>query len=196
MMPNLLYPLRKGNDASLRRRVPRDHSTERGAALVELSIVALLLATVALGTLELGMAWSDAQLVNQAARSGARVAAQLSDDADADEHVVDAVEAGLGRLAVNPIRIVVYDAGATDGSMHNSCLRLSFPGNRHCSIYDEQHLTTFSQGNWPPSRRTSSIDSAVYVGVEVAVERPMFTGLLGSGAMTITETAVMRVEAR
>lgn len=181
----------------LHRRSSQRHQApphERGAALVELSIVALILTSIAAGTLEIGLAWSDAQLVTQAARSGARVAAQVGDDPNADQYILDAVEAALGDLAGEPAQIKIYNAEAADGAMHVSCETASHPGNTRCSIYDESHFVTFAQGSWNPSARDSTIAQGAYIGIEITVDRPLATQFLGTGTMAISETAVMRIE--
>lgn len=169
-------------------------SSERGAALVELSIVAMMLIGIAAGTLEIGLAWSDAQLVTQAARSGARVAAQVGADPNADQYILDAVEAALGDLAGEPVDVVIYNAEAADGSMHVSCDGAKHPGNTRCSVYDQTHFTSFAQGGWNPTSRDSTIAAGGYIGIQVSVDRPMATSMLGTGTMDITETAVMRIE--
>ncbi len=161
---------------------------------MELSIVALMLVAIAAGTFEIGLAWSDAQLVTQAARSGARVAAQVGDDPNADQYILDAIEAALGDLAAEPVDVVIYNAEASDGTMHISCDGAGHPGNNRCSVYDETHFTSFVQGNWSPASRDSTITTGAYIGIQVSVDRPLATNILGTGTMDITETAVMRIE--
>lgn len=177
-----------------KRRGPTPGHRERGAALVELSIVAIILVVIGAGTLEIGLAWSDAQLVTQASRSGARVAAQVGDDPNADQYILDAVEAALGDLNSEPVRVTIYNAEAADGTMHVSCVGASHPGNTRCSVYDESHFAAFSQGNWNPTSRDSTITTGAYIGIEVSVDRPLATTILGTGTMNITETSIMRIE--
>lgn len=168
---------------------------ERGAAMVEFSLVAMLLVTLGIGTYEMGMAWNDAQLVTQAARSGARVAAQLGDDAQTDQRVVEAIDAALGNLDSGLVRIVIFDAGAGDGSMPTNCLNANHPGRTgQCSVYHLTHLTTFSQGSWDPTSRNDELTNADYVGVAIEIDRPLMTGFFGVTPLRITDTAVMRIE--
>jgi Flp pilus assembly protein TadG len=162
---------------------------------VEFSLVASLLMTMAIGTYELGMAWNDAQLVTQAARSGARVAAQLGSDAQTDQRVLEAIEAGVGNLEPNLVKIVIFDAAATDGQMSASCETASDPGTAgQCSVYTRTHFTTFVQGSWLPSTRNDEINNADYVGIYVEIDRPFLSGFLGQTSLTITDQAVMRIE--
>lgn len=172
---------------------------ERGAALVEFSLVAIVLLTLAIGTFEMGMAWSDSQLITQAARTGARSAAQLGTNSAADSFSVESIEAALGDLRDGVTRIVVYDASAADGSMPAACESASPPGIAgSCSIYDVTDFGTYGSwvdGAWAPSGRDNSFDNADYVGVRVEVDRPYMTGLFGAGAMfNMSDTAVMRIE--
>ncbi len=178
-----------------RSRFHRRLTDDRGAALIEFSLVTLLLATIGLGTFELGTAWSDSQLVTQAARSGARVAAQMSDDPNADVRIVEAIEAALGDLTTADVRIVIYDAAAPDGAMDGPCVPANPPGkNGKCSVYDESHFTTFSQGSWDPGDRTTDLLNPVYIGVLVEVQRPSLTGLFSPLTFDMHDTAVMRAE--
>ena len=170
---------------------------ERGAALVEFSLVAMLVMSLSIGTYEMGMAWNDSQLVTQAARSGARVAAQLGSDAQSDQRVLEAVDAALGGLDAGLVKVVIYDAGAVDGEMAPSCETANHPGqNGSCSVYHLVHLTTFNQGSWDPTVRNDELFNADYVGVQIEIDRPLMTGFFGSAPLTITDTAVMRIEPR
>ncbi len=181
---------RRSNGGSDRRRL-----RERGAALVEFSLVSSLLVILGVGTYEMGMAWNDAQLVTQAARSGARVAAQLGPDAQTDQRVVEAIDAALGDIDPGLVRIVVFDAGAPDGAMSPACQSATHPGrNGQCSVYEFSHLTSFSQGSWLPSSRDDELTNADYIGVAVEVDRPLMTGFFGVTPLRMTDTAVMRIE--
>ncbi len=176
---------------------PGRRPKERGAALVEFSLVASLLMTLAIGTYEFGMAWDDAQLVTQAARSGARVAAQLGSDAQTDQRVVEAVEAALGDLEPGLVRITIFDGSAADGQMHNSCDGKSHPGvGGRCSVYHQNHISSFVQGAWDPTSRSDDPTNPDYVGVYIEIDRPFLSGFFGSNGLTITDQAVMRIEPR
>ncbi len=171
---------------------------ERGAAMVEFAIIAMVLLTLAIGAFEMGMAWSDSQLVTQAARTGARSASQLGTNAAADSFSVESIEAALGSLGGNVTRIVVFEANAADGSMPAACETASPPGIAgSCSIYDGTDFGTYASwvdGSWTPSARQNSFDNADFVGVTVEVERPYMTGLFGSTVFNMSDTAVMRIE--
>lgn len=180
-----------------RRRRPADDE-ERGAVLVEFALVASLLLTLAFGTFEMGMAWSDSQLVTQAARTGARSATQLGTNAAADSFSVEAIEAALGDLKDNVTRIVIYEANDADGDMPAVCESASPPGIAgSCSIYDQSDFGTYGawgDGAWDTSDRVNTSENADYVGVRVEVARPYITGFFGGSTLNITDTTVMRIE--
>ncbi len=189
-MANIRYRDRRRPGGPGLRRI-----TERGAAMVEFSLVSMLLLTLATGTYEIGMAYNDAQLVTQAARSGARVASQLGSDSQSDQRVLEAVEAALGNLDNGLVRVVIYDAGNADGSMATSCENASHPGRSgRCSVYDANHFAGFSQGSWLPSSRADELTNADYVGVAIEVDRPLMTGFFGTSPLRISDSAVMRIE--
>jgi hypothetical protein len=176
----------------------RSLDDDRGAALVELAIVATLLFTLVFGVFETGMAWSDSQLVTQAARSGARSVSQLGVNAEADSFAIQSVEAALGSLTGDVTRIVIFDAGATDGSMPPACETASPPGvTGLCSVYDQTSFGTYgswTDGSWAPSSRDNTLDDGDHVGVFVEIDRPLLTGFLNDAGFTIADTTVMKIE--
>lgn len=182
-----------------RRRPTRGRATgERGGAMVEFAIMATVLLTLAFGTFEMGMGWSDGQLVTQASRSGARSVTQLGVNTAADSFAVESIEAALGDLADDVDRIVIYDAAAADGSMPPACQAAAPPGVAGlCSVYDGTDFGTYASwvdGSWPPADRNNTLSSGDYVGVTIEVERPYITGFLGTSTFNISDTTVMRVE--
>lgn len=171
---------------------------ERGAALVEFAIVGIVFLTLAFGTFEMGLGWSDSQLVTQAARSGARAASQLGQNSAADSFSVEAIEAALGSLGDDMTRIVIFDAAAADGSMPSACETAGPPGIAgSCSVYDQNDFGTYgawTDGAWTPASRDDSFSNADYVGVTVEVARPYVTGFFSGSTFNISDTTVMRVE--
>jgi hypothetical protein len=178
----------------------RSSEKERGAALVEFAIIATVFLTLAFGAFEMGLAWSDSQLVTQAARTGARVATQLGTDGAADSFSVESIEAALGDLSDDVTRIVIFDASAADGSMPGACVGVGPPGIAgSCSVYDKNDFGNYgawNDGAWLPSTRNNTFDNADYVGVAVEVSRPYVTGFFSGQTFNISDTTVMRVEPR
>lgn len=181
-----------------RTRRCRRAGNEDGAALVEFAIMATVLLTLVFGTFETGMAWSDSQLVTQAARAGARSVSQLGVNAQADSFAVQSIEAALGDLSGDVTRIVIYDAAAADGTMPASCAAAAPPGVAgQCSIYDASHFGTYgswTDGSWPPGDRNNGLATGHYLGVSVEIDRPFITGFLDGTGFTITDTTVMKIE--
>ncbi|MGI9598795.1 MAG: TadE/TadG family type IV pilus assembly protein [Acidimicrobiales bacterium] len=183
-----------------RRRARRrsGRGDERGAAMVEFAIIATVFLMLAFGTFEMGTAWSDSQLVTQAARTGARTATQLGQNAAADSFSVESIEAALGDLDDDVTRIVIFDAGAADGAMPPARVAASPPGIvGSCSIYDKNDFGTYGawvDGAWLPSARDDSFSGADYVGVSIDVARPYVTGFFSGSTFNITDTTVMRIE--
>lgn len=175
--------------------MPRPGGDDNGAALVEFALVATLLTTLVFGTFEIGMAWRDAQMVTQSTRAAARTATQLGIHPDADRAAIDAVEAGLGDLRGDLDRIVIYRASTSDGAVPSACLTVGPPGVPGiCSVYTASAFDTFSPGAWLPTVRNNTDSSADYVGVYVAIERQLLTGLLDRDTFLIADRAVMRME--
>ena len=171
---------------------------ERGSAMVEFAIIATFLMILVFGVFETGMAWSDSQLVTQAARTGARSVSQLGTDAEADSFAVQSIEAALGGLSGDVTRIVIYDASATDGQMSAACAGASPPGIAgQCSIYDQTDFGTYASwvdGAWAPADRDNTLATGDHLGVLVEIDRPMLTGFLGGTGFTIADTTVMKIE--
>ncbi|MGH1491422.1 MAG: TadE/TadG family type IV pilus assembly protein [Acidimicrobiales bacterium] len=185
---------------SLRITRRKTGRSERGAALVEFAIIATVFLSLAFGTFEMGLAWSDSQLVTQAARTGARAAAQLGKDSAADSFSVESIEAALGKLDDDVTRIVIFDAGATDGSMPAACVTAGPPGIAgSCSVYDKNDFGTYgawNDGAWLPSARNDTFDNADHIGVAIEVDRPYVTGFFSGSTFAISDTTVMRIEPR
>ncbi len=186
---------------------------QRGGVLVEVTIVIPLLVFLVLGTLELGLAFSDSQVVTQGARNGARTVSQMSNNPVADHEALLSVVAAFGPGDITLQRVTIFDAGP-DGERPASCLG-STPVNsgENCNIYTQAQLTTAElsdpskwgcgsgtyDDNWCPSvaaDRNPTQTNATWIGVHVVATRQWQTGFFGNGTQTITETAVMRMEPR
>ena len=208
-MTHRLTPQAAGRSRT-RRWFPR--RSERGAVLVEFTLVGTLLITLAIGVLEIGAAWSDYQSLTQASRSGARVASQLGTDASADAEALLAIEASLGDLASDVTRVVIFEADA-NGAMPALCAGATWPynGSGRCNVYDDSAISMVGtsgiygvsgdsncgsyDANWcSVTDRADDLTNATYVGVQVEVERSYLSGLFGGGTHVITEATVMRVE--
>jgi hypothetical protein len=182
---------------------------ERGAALVEMVLIVPVLLTLALGVAEFGLGWKDSLTVSNAMRAGARVGSSAANARTADYEVLQAVEAALESIPNDAIeQIVIYEANGPDGVIPTDCADGN-PGPT-CNVYVAADLdrpdTDFAGGtcaasspdwNWCPTDRLAR-QSGVggppdYLGVWIRIRHDFVTGFFG-GSMTITDSAVMRLE--
>jgi hypothetical protein len=101
----------------------RRKRNERGAILVELTIVVPLLMTLILGAAETGLTWKLGVQVASAARSGARTGAKMGASQYADHDILVSVASGLSNVSLTDVELVViYNASAPDGDVPPACL--------------------------------------------------------------------------
>lgn len=188
----------------------RPEGGDRGAVLVEFALVSTFLVTLVIGVLEIGSAWSDYQSLNQASRSGARVASQVGVAGEADSEALLAIESALGPLEDKVTRIVVYEADI-NGAMPTACetATVGYTGAANCNVYDASSLANLAiptwwgsggscgtaDGNWcAATERNGDLTTSTFVGVQIEVERTYLTGLFGGGTHQLSEATVMRIE--
>ena len=105
----------------MRRRV-RVEGRERGAAIVELVLIAPVLLLLAVGIAEFGLGWKDSLTVSNAMRAGARVGSAAANTRTADYEVLQGVRSALSSLPTGAIeRIVIYKANGPDGEISSTC---------------------------------------------------------------------------
>lgn len=191
--------------------------SERGSVMVEVTLVIPLLTFLVVGTLELGLAWSDAQVVTQGARSGARTISQMSTSELADQQGLLAITATFGQQDIELQQVTIFESGP-NGERPAGCLgSVPVSSGESCNIYvgsqltlatlndvtkwgcDQSGRTGTHDDNWCPStssNRDADQSSATWIGVHVIGTRTWKTGFFGQGTQTISETAVMRMEPR
>ena len=182
--------------------------------MVEFAIVVPLVALFVFGLIELGMAWRDTLTVNTAARSGARIASNLGNERLADWETISAVQAALADIDGTDIQaVIIYDAAAADGQIPSTCLSgggTSVLGS--CNHYSPAQLQTLVEGDfatsgsicsagspdrfWCPLDRSTTQGSLDHVGIYIRIEYDSQTDILPWEALTIDDSAVMRVEPR
>lgn len=195
-------------------RPTRTRKRERGAAFVELAIVAPLFIALSLGVFEIVVAWGHSQTVVEAARGAARTATQTGQAEQADQVALRSIKATFDDDWVDVQRVVVYEATSADGSPPAGCVAsgvTTSPGGINCNVYISADLgdvlndTRFYNGpdcgsgqssNWCPTQRDNELDGAQWVGVWVEFEQPWLTGMFSVGTYTIVESTVMRMEPR
>ncbi len=194
------------------RAAARPGARERGAVLVELSIVSVFLLTLFAGTYDYGLAWRTGLTANEAARTGARVGSARGPELDADFSALSGVKAALtssGKLD-EVERVVIFKASGTDGDVPDACKDGTggacqvIDGDDFRTDWDE--ATTFAdatdgsgcldvssvKGYCPAGRENNQAD-AEYYGVWVKLRHEFEFSLLGDHA-DVTRTAVMRLE--
>lgn len=186
---------------------------ERGAALVELALVAPILVLLTLSVWEFGVVWLRSQDVVSASQAATRTVSQASTDESADQAAIRAALAALGPESSRIDRIVIFNAQA-DGSAPAACIdptATSSPASAECNIYfqadfanveNDAHFSTGAgcgtgaSANWCPSTRDNSISTGDWVGVLIRYDGVYQSGLFRADGYTINETSVMRVEPR
>jgi Flp pilus assembly protein TadG len=175
------------------RTSPVSRNSERGASLVEFSLVLPILLLIVFGVLEMGMAFGATITVGSAAQEGARVASFKGNDLDAD---CVALESTIGELGdrvqqVTMIRIYRVDSSGNREPLKTNTYTYSGVGDiTDCTKWNGTVL-------WPATSRhvtvgTTSLD---VLGVEVVsthtwvTQFPPFTG-----AITVDEATIVRLE--
>ena len=196
----------------LRRRDPNE-VRQKGAVLVELTLIVPVLVTIVLGMFEIGMAWGASQTVVQASRSGARTVSQLGQYGYADQEALRAVLSSFGN-DVNQVRrvsVYLYDDSQPDG-VPTTCTDGS--GNpasgTGCNSYGPADFVEVANAShfaasdtscgsgasaaWCPTVRSDSQTTATLVGVEVEYAHTPVSGFFGLGDRIMTQRIVMKVE--
>lgn len=189
-------------------RFQRRQDRERGASLLEFTLVAPILLLLTFGTFEFGMFFKDYLSVANTTRAGARVGSAAGSGADADYQILQAVKAAAAALpgGANAIeQISIYKSTSTAGGPTTTCQTTSSAGDK-CNVYTasafSQPLSRFGCGAgsidfvWCPTTRSDS--QAVgpdYIGVWVKTTHGFVTKMFGTSRV-IADHVVMRIEPR
>lgn len=192
----------------------RKRNRERGAVLVELTMVVPILMTLVLGMFEVGMAWSASQSVVQASRSGARTVSQLGTYAYADQEALRAVLSTFGDDLdqVRRVSIYLYDdtqpngvplscgtsAAPSSGSGCNSYVASDFDDVTAANYFAVSDTSCGSAASaaWCPTVRSDSQSTATLIGVEVEFAHKPVSGFFGVSDRILTQRIVMKIEPR
>lgn len=193
-----------------RKAVDHRGRTERGAVLVEMSIVAVFLLTLIAGAYDYGQAWRSSLVVNEAARTGARVGSAQGPNRGADFYALSGLKSALasGGGLEDLQRVVVFRATAS-GKVPEACKTGStsacqvitgtaFRTNWETQPVNSATTTTgclviASSKNWCPTGRDNRQEFAEYYGVWVKTRHDHDFTVFGSGT-DVTRTATMRLE--
>jgi len=190
---------------------PQRASGERGAGLVELSLVALLLFTLLAGTFDYGFGWRSGLAANEGVRTGARVGSSAGRERGADYVALSGMKAALSAsgLLDGVQRVVVFRASSEDGSVPAGCKTGSGP---NCQVIDGNQFRTnwealtvesattdsgclhiASHQAWCPTTRNTAQATAEFYGVWVQVRHDYLFPIIGDDVL-IERSAVMRIE--
>jgi len=184
-----------------------------GLAIVEFAIVAPLLALLAAGIVEFGMAWRDNLTLSSASRSAARVASNLGDNPLSDYEALLTLDAAFASMEHATLEgVLIYDGSATDGNPAASCFdsfgdpQPSATGD--CNYYTAAMIETIGIGNFstgtacgawdwyfcPLTERSVNQNTLSDVGVWVRIQRGWFTQMFPGDGLTMEDRTVMRAE--
>lgn len=194
-----------------RRRGRRAARNERGAVLVEMAVVALLLVTLLAGTFDYGMAWRVGLATNEASRTAARVGSARSAERDADYAALSGAKAALdasGQLD-KVQRVVIFRSLSANGRMPQSCRTGSgtgcqvITGDQFRTAWETRTMDQATHPNgclrvatsrsWCPTSRINAQSSADHYGVWIMLRQDHRFPIMGDG-VDIERTTVMRLE--
>jgi len=184
----------------MRTRTPK-HREERGAALVEFTLVAALLLTILFGIAEFGLAFRDWLTVTSASRAGARVGSAAGQDSAADILVLEAVEAAMGTSDLESVNQVwIFKATGSGGVAGGGTTNKYTRSGTACgwSPCPDPDVAGHSYGGgWVPDSRNVEAGPGTeldLLGVRVVFDHDWLTGFFVDGTSTWIDDAVMRLE--
>jgi hypothetical protein len=201
------------NYAEKARNVKRCRGDE-GAILVEFALFAPMLVVLAMGLLEFGLAFKQANTLRTATRAAARAGSNTfaggGNSSDADLNILLSLKAGVSSIDSDDIvRVVIYRANSSSGDVPATCKGFNpsnglygSPGGANCNVYTGDFLaalgTTWNDGydnGWEPetARDVDSVGGTDFIGVYIATDHALLTGIFGD-SLTMTDNTVMRLE--
>ena len=184
---------------------------ERGAAMVEFTIVLGLLTLIVMGIFEFGAAYSNKLRVETAARAGARVGSNLGSDRMSDYNLLQSVKSVLNDLGLNNVTyVVVFNASATNGAIPSGCGGATPTSTTNkCNVYTGSQLSALTSADFtgttscgvgapdrywcPTSRQTIQHLGPDSIGIWIKANSKTLTSFFGS-PLKLDATAVMRIE--
>jgi hypothetical protein len=169
---------------------------ERGASLVEFSLVLPILFLVLVGIFEIGMAFKSYLTVAYLAREGARLAAFTGTAIDADCTTITSLANQMGPQDLARLdRIEIFKADAAGNPTPGSINTFRFTGADHqnCGHWTQTTpwLSTSRQTEVDPSG-TPPLD---VIGVRIVIIHPWITQFPPFfGNLTVNENTIVRME--
>jgi hypothetical protein len=188
---------------------PVDRRRERGAALVEASLVTGLFLIMVFFVFEMGFLFRDSLTTSNASREAARAASTLGRDPDTDFYTIRTAEHGLEAMGLQSLEVlIVFKASGPGATVPGACLSASQAGlcNRYTAIdfFAEKEDTAgnptgkFGCGTldlyWCPTTREAQASVGPdYVGVYVKTKHSYLTGMFGTQT-DLVATTILRIE--
>lgn len=183
----------------IRRLFKKDK--EKGASLIEASILLPMLILLAVGLSEVGFLVIDYLTVSNAAREGARTGAAAADyddpitGFDADDLILESVEEAACNLKFGELlEVSIFEADA-NGDPVTGSVNVYEPAvsGLQCGV-SANGLVCVNGCPWTPSSRDRIPPVFDVLGVEVVFEHSDVTGFFPFPTITWAETAIMQVE--
>ena len=185
----------------------RRNGHERGAAMVEMAIVAPLMILLVFGILEYGLLFQEKLTIASAASSAARTGATMGTRAEADYAILQALEAGLYDQvdAAVIIQADIFRAdpitGAKTGVLNRYTYMTSNVGCKWspCPDPDAGPVTYGIPSAWgDPAGRDTELDPGGggldVLGVEITYHHSAVTSFIPGVERDFTERALVRLE--
>ena len=189
----------------------RREDGERGAVMVEFALVAMVLVTLAFGTLEYGYGWRSSMNTLTAARAGARSLASSGTDQLADYLALSSIRTNLDSVGMleGLQKVIFYKSTTADGVVPAGCVSGAPGSNDRCNVYSASQVQNLNSSagfnsagcmtaatikTYCPNIRVTAQGTADSIGVWVQAKQKSLTGFFGGAGFTASRTAVMRLE--
>ena len=164
----------------------RDAHKERGAAIVEFALVAVVLFIIIFGLIEGGLLVRARNAVRSAADEGARRGAIAANQESADWQILQQLRV-RGALSSSRINYVVVFAAEDSTDTPNATCLAGIPMTDVCNVYEREEfeLPSSSFGcidanldsNWCPTDRAQDSAAFEYIGVYINASYKGLTGV-------------------
>lgn len=173
---------------------------EKGASLVEASILLPMLILLAIGLSEVGFLVIDYLTVSNSAREGARTGAAAADyvdpitGTDADDLILESVEEAACNLTFGELtEVSIFEVDGNGDPVPGSVNVYEPSGSLACGS-SANSLVCVNGCPWSPASRDRTPPGFDVLGVEVIFEHSDVTGFFPFPTVTWAETAIMQIE--
>lgn len=177
------------------KRFRRRPKSERGAALIEFSLLFMFLMMIALGAFEWGMAFRDTLAVSSATREAARVAGAVGDRVNGDCTILEAAAGALQSIAGNDVEQIWVYQSDTSGAISGTEINRYRPAQVGDVSLVCNNGWFVLQYNWPEPSRDNDGQTRDWLGVRTVYSHVWKTNFLWwNGSVQWFEDAVMHLE--